>query len=156
MERPRAVLVVSDGEAHEGSAEAEADALREGGATVLAVGVGTEEGGPIPLKRNGRLVGFKQQDGDQVTTRYEGAALREVAGRGGVYRLGRRGSVASDVDRQLDALDETVVGGDRYETYAERFQWPLGLALLLLMAERALWLVPSDRLRLGRRSPTAE
>ncbi|MEM1054226.1 MAG: VWA domain-containing protein [Bacteroidota bacterium] len=145
VERPRAVLIVSDGEAHEGSAESEADALREGGATVFAVGVGTEQGGPIPLKRRGRLVGFKQQDGDQVTTRYEGTALREVAGRGGVYRLDRRGSVASDVARQLDAIDRAVVGGERYETYAERFQWPLGLALLLLLAERALWMVPGVR-----------
>ncbi|HIG76135.1 MAG TPA: VWA domain-containing protein [Bacteroidetes bacterium] len=148
VERPRAVLIVSDGEAHEGSAEAEADALRDGGATVLAIGVGTDEGGPIPLKRRGRLVGYKTaRGGDQVTTRYEGAALREVAGRGGVYRLDRRGSIADEVARQLDALDQAVVGGERYEAYAERFQWPLGLALLLLLAERALWLVPEARRR---------
>ncbi|MEM6326425.1 MAG: VWA domain-containing protein [Bacteroidota bacterium] len=146
VERPRAVLVVSDGEAHEGGADTEADALRDAGATVLAVGVGTEEGGPIPLRRGGRLVGVKTtSDGDQVTTRYEGAALREVAGRGAVYRLDRRGSVADEVARRLDALDQAVVGGERYETYAERFQWPLGLALLLLMAERALWLWPVRR-----------
>ena len=73
-----------------------------------------------------------------MTTRYEGTALREVAGRGDVYRLDRRGSIADEVARQLDALDQAVVGGERYEAYAERFQWPLGLALLLLAAERFL------------------
>ena len=154
VDRPRAVLVVSDGEAHEGDPGTEAEALRDGGATVLAIGVGTEDGGPIPLRRSGRLVGYKTaRGGDQVTTRYEGSALREVAGRGGVYRLDRRGSVVAEVDRQLDGLDRAVAGGEHYETYAERFQWPLGLALVLLLIERALWLVPGvqvPRLRLTR------
>ena len=147
-ERPRAVLVVSDGEEQEGSAATAAEALRESGATVLALGVGTEEGGPIPLRRRGALVGYKtDREGNEVTTRYDDAPLRAIAGRGGVYRLGRRGSVASEVDRRLDALDRAVAGGERYETYAERYQWPLALALLLLVAERALWLLPERQRR---------
>ncbi|OZC03671.1 VWA domain-containing protein [Rubricoccus marinus] len=147
-DRPRAVLVVSDGEAHEGSGASGADALRESGAELFAIGVGTDDGGKIPLRRQGAIVGYKtDREGAEVTTRYEDASLRAVAGRGSVFRLGRRGSVAADVDRRLDGLDRAVAGGERYETYAERYQWPLALALLLLLTERALWLRPERQRR---------
>src|SRR5690606_20264882 len=57
--RTRAVVVVSDGEDHEGGLEDAADALRREGVTLLAVGVGTERGGPIPVFRSGQRVGYK-------------------------------------------------------------------------------------------------
>ena len=149
-DRPRAVLVVSDGEAHDGDAERQAGALRDGGAAVLAIGVGTEEGGPIPVSRRGGTPSTKRdREGNEVVTRYDDAALRAVAGRGEVYRLGRRGGVAQAVTDRLDGLDRAVLGGERYETYAERFQWPLALGLLLLLAERAL------ALRAPRQRPVA-
>ncbi|MEL6615564.1 MAG: VWA domain-containing protein, partial [Bacteroidota bacterium] len=66
-ERPRAVLVVSDGEAHEDDGGSQADALRESGATVLAIGVGTDDGGTIPIRRRGAVVGTKtDREGNEV------------------------------------------------------------------------------------------
>ena len=142
--RPRALLIVSDGEDHEGSYGGMADALREAGVETFALGVGTEEGGPIPLYRAGRLIGYKTDEaGQEVTTRYEAAALREVAGRDRVFRLGRDG--VEEINRRLERMDRAVLGTDRYEAYAERFMWPLGLALLLLVAERLVAARPLRR-----------
>ena len=142
--RPRALLVVSDGEDHEGGLGAEADALREDGVEVFALGVGTDEGGTVPEVRRGRSAGVKRdRSGQAVVSRYEEGALRDLAGRDGVFRVGRR-PAADAVNRALDRLDRAVVAEDEFAAEAERFQWPLGLALLLLVAERLVALRRPD------------
>ena len=134
-QRPRALVVVSDGEDHEGGLEAAADALRESGVTLLALGVGTDAGGFVPASRRGRTIGFKSdRSGQRVISTYQEGALRAIAG-GDVVRVGR-GSAASAVNDRLDALDRAVLASSEFAAYAERYQWPLGLALLLLVAER--------------------
>ena len=147
--RPRALLVVSDGEDHEGGLDAAADALRDDGVTVLALGVGTDEGATVPEFRRGRRVGVvRDRSGDEVVSRYEPGALRALAGRGDVVRVGRGGSAAAEVNAALDGLDRAVLAQDEVAAQAERYQWPLALGLVLLLAERALALgVPAPRPR---------
>ena len=146
--RPRALLVVSDGEDHEGGLVGAADALRDDGVTILALGVGTDEGAPVPEYRRGRRVGVvRDRSGAEVVSRYEPGALRDLAGRGDVVRVGR-GGAAAEVNAALDRLDRAVLAQDEVAAQAERFQWPLALGLLFLLAERALALaVPSPRSR---------
>ena len=136
--RPRAVLVVSDGEDHEGRVGEAIDALRDEGVLLLAAGVGTEEGAPIPIYRNGQRVGFKtDRNGAQIMSRLEEGVLREIAGRDGLVRLGG-GTGLAEISSRLDRLDRAVLDTERYEASAERFQWPLALGLLLLLAERLM------------------
>ena len=136
--RPRALLVVSDGEDHEGGLSDAADALRDSGVEILALGVGTDEGAQVPDVRRGRVRGVKRdRGGAPVVSRYEEGALRDLAGGGDVFRAGRR-PAAPAINDALDRLDRAVVAEDEVAAEAERFQWPLGLALLLLAAERVL------------------
>ena len=105
-QRPRALLVVSDGEDHEGGLGSAADALRDDGVTILALGVGTDEGAPVPNVRRGRVTGVRRdRDGQPVVSRYEPGALRDLTGRSGLWRVGRRGAVAPQVNDALDRLD---------------------------------------------------
>lgn len=136
--RPRVVLVVSDGEDHEGHLDEAIDALRDEGVLLLAAGVGTEEGAPIPIYRGGQRVGFKtDRSGEQITSRLEEGVLRDIAGRDGLVRLGG-GNDLAEISSRLDRLDRTVLDTERYEASVVRFQWPLALALMLLLAERLL------------------
>ncbi|MEM6288867.1 MAG: hypothetical protein AAF845_17140, partial [Bacteroidota bacterium] len=145
--RPRALLVVSDGEDHEGGLAAAADALRDDGVTILALGVGTEAGAPVPDVRRGRVVGNRRtRGGEPVVSRFEPGALEDLAGRSGLYRLGRTGAVAPEIGSALDGLDRAVLDASDVSAEAERFQWPLALAVLLLLAERGV------ALRVGRRT----
>ena len=140
--RPRALLVVSDGEDHEGGLEETADGLREAGVTLLALGVGTDEGGPIPAVQRGRTVGVRtDRSGQRIVSAYQGGALRAIAG-GDVVRVGR-GSAAPAVNEALDDLDRAVLASSEFAAYAERYQWPLALGLLLLLAERVVATKPS-------------
>ena len=134
--RPRALLVVSDGEDHEGGLEADADALREDGVEILALGVGTDQGAPVPEVYRGREVGDRtDRTGTPIVTRFEPGALQDLAGRDGLTRIARR-PAAPAINDALDRLDRAVVAQEEFAAEAERYQWPLGLALLLLLAER--------------------
>ena len=143
-DRPRALLVVSDGEDHEGGLDAAADGLRDRGVSLLALGVGTDEGGAVPDTRRGAggAVRRDRQTGQAVITRYAEGALRDLADGGDVIRVGAR-PAAPVVNRALDRLDRAVVAQDEFAASAERFQWPLALALLLLLAERVVALRPA-------------
>jgi len=146
QQRPRALLVVSDGENHEPGLGDAADALRSDGVEVLALGVGTDEGAPVPDVRRGQRVGVRtdRRSGQTVVTQYEEGALRDLAGRDGLFRVGRR-PAADAVNAALDGLDRAVVAQDEFAASAERFQWPLALGLLLLLAERIVALRPLPR-----------
>ncbi|MEM0961249.1 MAG: VWA domain-containing protein [Bacteroidota bacterium] len=139
--RPRALLIVSDGEDHEGDLDEQADYLQDRGIEIFALGVGTDEGGPVPDVRRGRTLGPRlDRRGEPIITRYEAAALEEIAG-GNVFRAERR-PAAPAINEALDRLDRAVVAQDEFAASAERFQWPLALALLLLLAERVIALRP--------------
>ena len=145
--RPRALLVVSDGEDHEGGLGDAADALRDDGVAILALGVGTEEGAEVPDVRRGRVVGSRRgRGGEPVISRFEPGALRALAGRGNLYRIGRTGSAAPQITDALDGLDRAVLDASDVSAEAERFQWPLALAVLLLLLERAVALRPASEL----------
>lgn len=132
-QRPQVLLIVSDGENHEEGLGEAADRLGEQGVELLALGVGTEAGAPVP-DPDGRR--FKMENGERVISRYSPEALRQVAS-GEMIHLGD-GDAAVQLDQRLAALDRTVTTEERVPASAERFQWPLALGLLLLVMER--WL----------------
>lgn len=136
--RARALLVVSDGEDHGGGFRPTLRNAADLGVALFAASVGTAEGAPIPVQRQGRVVGYKtDRDGRTVQTRLDESALREI-GRDGYFRVMRTGSDLADVTTALGRLERGSVAGEQFEAYAEQYQWPLALALFLLLAERVL------------------
>lgn len=136
--RARVLLLLSDGEDHAGGFRSDLAAAADLGVTVFAAGVGESEGAPIPIYRQGRLAGYKtDRSGQTVRTRLEEGALREI-GRGGYYRIARTSSDLPGITTALGRLDRGVFAAEQFEAFAEQYQWPLALALLLLVAERLL------------------
>src|SRR5690606_7317068 len=135
--RTRALLVISDGEDHSDGFRPALASAEAAGITVFAAGVGTPEGANIPVHRSGRLVGYKtDRHGEVVTTRLEDAPLRRLADGSTYVRIDRTGRSLSEITDALARLDRTVLASEAFEAYAEQYQWPLALALLLLAAER--------------------
>jgi len=60
------LILISDGEDHTDNAEAAAEDAQKNGIKIITIGVGTEKGGPIPLKRNGVVESFQRDKDDQV------------------------------------------------------------------------------------------
>ena len=140
----RVILVVSDGENHIDGLESLAGDVADAGVHMYTAGVGGTEGVPIPMYQNGRRVGFKtDQSSNVVTTRLEESALQALAGNGAYFRIGRTSSSLTQLTDALARIGRTEVGTESFEDYAEQFQWPLAVAVLLLFIEP--FLRPANR-----------
>lgn len=143
----RIILIVTDGEDHEGGLAEAIAAAAEARATVHTVGVGSPDGVPLPdvdgVEARGR---FRRDDqGNVITTRLNETALQDIALQtGGDYH--RVGQGTGGLDRLMERIED---GGREVEArevtqFEEQFQIFLGAALLLLVVEV---IVPGRRRR---------
>jgi Ca-activated chloride channel family protein len=142
----RVVLLVTDGEDHEGELEPQIRRATESGTRIHTVGIGSLEGVPIPEvdPGTGRRGFQRDEDGNVVTTRLDETILRQIAdATGGRYVRVTPGTTA------LDELVDEIAAGEGEETdarevtqYEEQFQIFLGLAVALLFLEA---LIPDRR-----------
>lgn len=135
--RARAILVISDGEDHAGRSEGAARAAAQDGIAVLAAGIGEPGGARIPVPGEGNFGGYHaDRTGRHVVTRLDEDVLRRVARSGMYVRIGQGGASLTDLAPGLRGLAVASEPMEEYVSYAERYQWPLGAALLLLALER--------------------
>lgn len=137
-DRTRVLLIISDGEDHEGGLDAQLRQLRESAVHTLALGIGTAEGGPIPIGRDGDIIFHRERAGQIVHTQLQPALLRRIAGDDAYFEITRTSSSAERLGTALDRLERQAFGTIVYHDHVERYQWPLAAALLLLIAEIAL------------------
>lgn len=135
----KAILIVSDGEDQIGDAEEAAKRAADAGVHIYALGVGSDQGAPIPLAEGGFK---KDRDGTLVLTKLHEDTLKAVAQAGaGAYVRASAG--AGDL-RQLyedeirGKLQSAEQGARREKIWDERYQWPLGLGFLLAVAAAML------------------
>ncbi len=137
----KAIVLVSDGELHDDDAALDAAlaSARDAGIRIYAVGIGDPAGAPIPLPEGG----FKKDaDGNVVLSRLEEGRLQRVASEtGGAYVR----AVPSDEDvrtlYQAEIRGKLAVaerGVRREKVWRERFQWPLAVGLVAMVASAAL------------------
>jgi len=140
--RNRAIVLFTDGEDHEGGLEEAVADLQRAGIAIHAVGCGTTRGAPIPVKADtGARSGYKKDREDRVvTTRLDELALEQLALQtGGSYYRGTATEVeVEEIAHSLHGLDAQEFGELLRARYEERFQLPLGIALLALIAETVL------------------
>jgi Ca-activated chloride channel family protein len=135
----KAVVLVTDGEDQEGDALQAARQAREKGVRIYTVGVGTREGDLIQVTNADGTTGFlKDPDGNVVKSRLNENLLAQIAYiTGGAYIRSGASDFGLDYlyDRQLSKLKKHDADAKMARLYDERFQWPLTLAFLLLLAE---------------------
>ena len=132
------LVLVSDGEDHGEDSEAAAEEAEKKGIKILTVGVGTEKGGPIPLKNNGRIEGYKKDNaGETVITKLYPDALKTIAERtkGGYVYGGTTREVTDYVKKALENIEKKEFESKEVALYESQFQWFLGAALLLLFLD---------------------
>jgi Ca-activated chloride channel family protein len=76
----RFLIIISDGEDHQQETKQMAQNLSNDGVKIYTVGVGTEKGGPIPMRLNGAMIGYKKdRKGETVITKRQPDVLAEIA-----------------------------------------------------------------------------
>jgi Ca-activated chloride channel family protein len=135
--RGKVVLLVTDGEDHDGQVHAAASALAADGIRIHVLAVGTAEGAPIPVLDGGGAAGFlRDRQGRPVSTRLDEATLRLVADLGG-GRLFVAGDPGRGLDALVAALQEVERGalGERITvSYEDRYAVAAFPGFLLLLA----------------------
>ncbi len=145
-DRPRAIVLLSDGENLSGDPRGAADAARQADVRLFTIGVGSLEGATIPLvDSTGAVVGSKRDAAGQlVVTHLDERLLAELARRdGGRYERGDgTGRAAMRLADPIRSEGEVETRGRAVRTYDERYHWLAACAGLLLLAER---MVPRRR-----------
>ncbi|RJQ66384.1 MAG: VWA domain-containing protein [Desulfobacteraceae bacterium] len=131
----KAIILITDGE-HTGRGDPQeaAEAARTAGIKIFSVGVGSAEGVPVPSAQGG----FKKDRGGQIVlTRTDEALLTRMAmATGGTYVRSVAGDMDLDViyrDRIRGGMEQATLESGRRQVWADHYQWPLLLALVLLM-----------------------
>lgn len=144
--RHRVIVVVTDGEDHEGRALQAAGEADDEGIALVTVGVGTSTGSLIPIfdDRGNRVDYKKDKNGKLVTTRLHGGTLRELAEEGGgsYVQFDNRAGDPDDLLEPIQAVEKRTLKSQEYSQFEDRFQPAAAGALLLFLVELFL---PSGR-----------
>lgn len=141
-EGSRVMILITDGENHESDALEAAQAAAEKGIAIYTIGIGTPEGAPVMIGGDY----LTDENGDMVVSKLDEKMLQEIASTtGGAYVRATKQSIGlKEIVDRLKELDESDLATTRFEAFDEQFQYPLVVALLLLLIE---WLI------LDRRNP---
>ena len=134
----RVLIIISDGEDHNNLSNDVAEAAAEEGIKIYTIGVGTEKGGPIPIKRNGVVLKYKKDSNENmVITKLNSKTLIEISEIGnGVYLGGKNTSeVTEKITEILSNLDKKEFEAKEFSEYKDQFQWFLGIALLFIILD---------------------
>ena len=134
----RVLFIISDGEDHEGNVSEIVEEASKLGIKIYTIGVGTLQGAPIPIKRNGVLQFYKRdENNEQVITRLNEETLKEIASNAdGEYINGSNTKeVVETVTAILNGMDKKEFESKQFTDFKDQFQWFLGGALFLLMLD---------------------
>lgn len=131
----RAIIVITDGENHEGGVVEAAKAAAEKGIQVNVLGVGMPEGAPIPIEGTNDY--RRDRDGNVIVTRLNEQMCQEIAQAGnGIYvRVDNTNGVQKAISRELDKMEKADVETQVYTEFNEQFQAIAWIILLLLLIE---------------------
>ncbi|MCF6168118.1 VWA domain-containing protein [Lutibacter sp.] len=134
----RFLFIVSDGEDHaESDFSAINQAVKEGIKT-YTIGVGTKEGGPIPLKNTiGGITYKKDSKGEVVITKMKAQTLQDIANKGkGKYINGNKTQeTINTVSDLLLKAEKNEFETKQFSDYKDQFQWFIGFGLLFLIID---------------------
>ncbi|MFN0728711.1 VWA domain-containing protein [Polaribacter gochangensis] len=133
----RFLIIISDGEDHQEDTKQVAQNMSKEGIKVYTIGVGTEKGGPIPMKVSGSLIGYKKYKGETVITKRMPEMLEAIANAAsGRYMDGNK------TEKPVDFIEELIANAQKneFETkqfsdYKDQFQWFIGLGIFFIFID---------------------
>ena len=134
----KAIIVITDGEDHEGGAVEAAEAAKKADMRVYMLGIGSKQGAPIPIPHTGDYM--TDNTGQTVMSALNEDMCKQIASAGGgAYIHVENNSNAQDLlDQELEKLAKKETKATVYSDYDEQFQAFGILALLLLIIEVCL------------------
>lgn len=136
------LIIITDGEDHEGNARAAAEIARKEGVKVFCVGIGTMNGELVQVRdEQGNKTFLKDKEGNVVKSRLNEELLRQIALiTGGTYvrSSGAEFGLEWLYAEKLSTLEKREIQAKMSKLYIERFQIPLTLTLIILIIEACI------------------
>lgn len=131
----RAIIIISDGENHEGNPIDIAQEAAQRGIAIHTIGIGSPEGSPIPFGSSGNFL--KDDEGNVVVSRLDEETLSKVAAIGnGKYTRASNAQIGLlPLFEHISKMERSETSDKVYSDYDEQFQYAIGFALLLLIVE---------------------
>ncbi|MFM2369156.1 MAG: hypothetical protein RL619_1456, partial [Bacteroidota bacterium] len=132
------LILISDGEDHSEGAESAAEEANKLGMKIITIGVGTEKGGTIPLKKNGIVESFQRDNNNEVViTKLNKASLEAIAKatKGGYVNGNNTKEVLEYIKNALDKIQKTEFEATEMADFQSQFQWFLGFAFVFLFLD---------------------
>lgn len=143
----KALIIITDGEDHEGDVAGAAEKAKKENIKIFSIGIGTKEGELIQVPdESGNKTFLKDSLGNVVKSSLNEGVLQQIAFKtDGVYVRSSGAEFGLDLiyGERLSKMEKKDIKSQMDKIYYERFQIPLALALMLLMAEPLI----SDRRR---------
>ncbi len=135
----KTIIIITDGENHEGGAEAAAKKASDNGIQVNVLGIGSPEGAPIPSE-NGDNQYRKDREGNIVITKLNEQMCQDIARLGnGMYAHVDNSNVAQRaLEKEIDKLAKADIESKIYTAFNEQFQAVAWLILILLVLEMVI------------------
>lgn len=132
----KTIVLVTDGEDHEGNIEETTKLFSEKGIKVITVGIGTETGAKIPIKNNGMLIDYKKDSNDEiVVSKINTAILKNIANNtNGEFLLGKNTTITSNKIKEIVSNSSKKNNKAQIVTeYQSHFQWFILFAFILII-----------------------
>ncbi|MGZ9677098.1 VWA domain-containing protein [Flavobacterium sp. GNP001] len=132
------LILISDGEDHSEGAETAAEEANKLGLKIITIGVGTEKGANIPLKRNGVVEGYQKDNNNEIViTKLNKASLEVIAKttKGSYVSGNNTKEVVEHIKNTLNNIQKTEFEATEMAEFQSQFQWFLGLGFLLLLID---------------------
>jgi len=138
-ETQKAIVIITDGEDHEGDLDKIIEEANNLGVKIYAIGLGSPQGAPIPIyNKSGRQTGYKKdRNGKTVLTRLDETTLEEITskGNGQYYRGSNTDNELEMIYNDLASLEGKEFGATKITEYEDRYYYFLLPAILILLFE---------------------
>lgn len=134
----KAIVVITDGENHEEDAIQNAKEALDRDVSVHTIGMGSENGAPIPIYKQGKQIGFRTDNqGNTVVSKLNETMLKQIAdaGNGSYVRANNANAGLKIIMSEIDKMEKKEFGSKTFKEYEDRFQLFLIIALVLLIVE---------------------
>lgn len=129
----KAIILITDGENHEGGAVEAAKDAADKGYIVYVMGVGLPSGSPIPGDKPGEF--RRDKEGNVIVTRLNESMCREIAaaGNGAYFYVDNSNAAEKALQTELDKLAKADIETTVYTDFNEQFQLVAWIMLVLLV-----------------------
>ena len=134
----KAIVVITDGEDHEGNVLEQAEVAVKKNITIYTIGMGLPEGAPIPVYSGDIQTGYrKDKDGQTIMSKLDETLLQRLAsiGKGMYVRATTSETGLNKIFDDISKIEKSEIEEKQFSDYEDRFQYFVAFAIFLLILD---------------------